>query len=105
MFGWVGLRRGRTHPDKIYEGDALDFCRVNLADRERKRLLVLAEMKVPGEAWLEFQIDEHDVLHQTATFRPKGLWGRLYWYGMLPFHFFIFSGMIKELARPVKSSL
>jgi hypothetical protein len=99
------LRRGRTHPDKIYEGDALDFWRVILADKERKRLLLFAEMKVPGEAWLEFQIDEHDVLHQTATFRPKGLWGRLYWYGMLPFHFFIFSGMIKELARPVKSSL
>ena len=100
MVGGVGLRRGRTHPDKIYEGDALDFWRVILADKERKRLLLFAEMKVPGEAWLEFQIDEDDVLHQTATFRPKGLWGRLYWYCMLPFHFFIFSGMIRELARP-----
>jgi hypothetical protein len=55
-------------------------------------------MKLPGEAWLEFSIDEHRVLHQIATFRPRGLWGRLYWYAMLPFHFFIFDGMIKRIA-------
>jgi uncharacterized protein YbjT (DUF2867 family) len=98
LFGGVGLRRGRTHPNKIYEGDALDFWRVILADKKEKRLLLFAEMRVPGEAWLEFKIDEHDVLHQTATFRPKGLFGRAYWYIMLPFHYFIFGGMIKRIA-------
>lgn len=98
IFGGVGLRRGRTHPDKIYEGDALDFWRVILADKKEKRLLLFAEMKVPGEAWLEFDIDENNVLHQTATFRPRGLWGRLYWFAMLPFHYFIFGGMIRRIA-------
>lgn len=98
LFGGVGLRRGRTHPTKIYEGDALDFWRVILADKENKRLLLFAEMLVPGEAWLEFKIDKENVLHQTATFRPKGLFGRIYWYSMLPFHFFIFGNMIKRIA-------
>ena len=99
LVGGVGLRRGRTHPDKIYEGDVLDFWRVILADKEGKRLLLFAEMRVPGEAWLEFDIDEENVLHQTATFRPKGLWGRLYWFTMLPFHYFIFGGMIRNIAK------
>jgi len=99
LFGGVGLRRGRTHPDKIFEGDALDFWRVILADKEEKRLLLFAEMRVPGEAWLEFDIDENNVLHQTATFRPKGIWGRLYWFAMLPFHYFIFGGMIRKIAK------
>ena len=98
LVGGVGLRRGRTHPDKIFEGDALDFWRVILADKEEKRLLLFAEMRVPGEAWLEFDIDENNVLHQTATFRPKGIWGRLYWFIMLPFHYFIFGGMIRRIA-------
>ncbi|MEP2937731.1 MAG: SDR family oxidoreductase [Gilvibacter sp.] len=99
LFGGVGLRRGRTHPDKIFAGDALDFWRVLLADKEAKRLLLFAEMKVPGEAWLSFEIDQNNTLHQTATFRPKGLFGRLYWYAMLPFHYFIFGGMIRNIAR------
>ncbi len=98
FFGGVGLRRGRTHLDKIYTGDALDFWRVLLADKNNKRLLLFAEMRLPGEAWLEFKIDEHNVLHQTATFRPRGLGGRLYWYSLLPFHFFIFGGMLKGIA-------
>ncbi|GEQ85665.1 epimerase [Patiriisocius marinistellae] len=98
VFGGVGLRRGRTHTNQIYEGDSLDFWRVILADKEERRLLLFAEMKVPGEAWLEFDIDENNVLHQTATFRPRGLWGRLYWYSMLPFHYFIFGGMIRRIA-------
>lgn len=98
LVGGVGLRRGRTHPDKIFEGDALDFWRVILADKEAKRLLLFAEMRVPGEAWLEFEIDDDNTLHQTATFRPRGLIGRLYWYAMLPFHYFIFSGMIRNIA-------
>lgn len=98
LAGGVGLRRGRTHPNKIYTGDSLDFWRVLLADKKQKRLLLFAEMKLPGEAWLEFFIDENNVLHQTATFRPKGLMGRIYWYTMVPFHYFIFAGMLQNIA-------
>lgn len=99
MVGGVGLRRGRTHPNQIYTGDVLDFWRVLYADKESKRLLLFAEMKLPGEAWLEFCINDKNELIQTATFRPKGLWGRLYWYLMLPFHYFIFGGMIRNIAN------
>ncbi|MEO0571264.1 MAG: SDR family oxidoreductase [Bacteroidota bacterium] len=97
--GGPGLRRGRTHPDKIFPGDALDFWRVLLADKKGKRLLLFAEMRLPGEAWLEFKIDDQKVLHQVATFRPKGLKGRLYWYSVLPFHYFIFGGMIRNISQ------
>lgn len=99
MVGGVGLRRGRTHPDRIFTGDSLDFWRVLLADKKSRRLLLFAEMRLPGEAWLEFHIDEDNILRQTATFRPKGLWGRLYWYSLVPFHYFIFGGMIKNIAQ------
>lgn len=99
LYGGPGLRRGRTNPDRIYPGDALDFWRVLLADKKKKRLLLFAEMRLPGEAWLEFRIDDDNVLHQTATFRPKGLRGRLYWYSVLPFHYFIFGGMIDNLVK------
>ena len=96
LFGGVGLRRGRTHDTYLEAGDPLDFWRVLLADKDEKRLLLFAEMKMPGEAWLEFKIVK-DKLHQRAVFRPKGLWGRLYWYSVLPFHAFIFNGMINAL--------
>jgi len=99
LAGGVGLRRGRTNPDKINPGDSLDFWRVLMADKEERRLLLFAEMRVPGEAWLEFYIDEENVVHQNATFRPKGLIGRLYWYSMLPFHFFIFNGMLTQICK------
>jgi len=102
LTGGVGLRRGRTHPDKIYPGDSLDFWRVLLADKKGKRLLLFAEMKLPGEAWLEFKIDKDNILYQTATFRPKGLLGRLYWYSIVPFHYFIFGGMIRNIAKTRK---
>jgi len=98
--GGVGLRRGRTSPDKIYAGDALDFWRVLLADREKGRLLLFAEMRMPGEAWLEFKIkEEHQktFLYQTATYRPLGIWGRLYWYSVLPFHALIFPKMARRI--------
>jgi len=95
LFGGVGLRRGRTHEDRINSGDVIDFWRVLVADKEKKRLLLFAEMRLPGEAWLEFYIDKNNILHQTATFRPKGLLGRLYWYSLVPFHYFIFNGMLK----------
>lgn len=96
MVGGVGLRRGRTNVNTINAGDTLDFWRVLVADKPNKRLLLYAEMKLPGEAWLEFMIlrkGEKDYLKQTATFRPKGLLGRLYWYSVLPFHYFVFRGM------------
>ena len=96
MVGGVGMRRGRRSFSEINAGDALDFWRVLLASREEKRLLLYAEMKLPGEAWLEFKI-ENDELIQTATFRPKGLSGRLYWYAVYPFHGFIFSGLANQL--------
>ncbi len=102
LAGGVGLRRGRTHKDQLHSGDALDFWRVLIADKHNRRLLLFAEMKVPGEAWLEFKImrkDNKPYLRQTATFRPKGLWGRLYWYSVLPFHYFIFNGMINNLVK------
>ncbi len=102
LVGGVGLRRGRTHAQHINRGDALDFWRVLIADKKNKRLLLYAEMKLPGEAWLEFRImKRHNKmqLRQTATFRPKGLWGRLYWYSVLPFHGFIFRGMIKNISK------
>ena len=100
--GGVGLRRGRTNENEINPGDALDFWRVLVADKKNNRLLLIAEMKLPGEAWLEFRImkKHHKLqLRQTATFRPRGLWGRLYWFSMLPFHYFIFNGMIKNIVK------
>jgi len=97
LFGGVGLRRGRTNPTKLYPGDSLDFWRVLHADRSEKRLLLFAEMKIPGEAWLEFYIDDENLVHQNATFRPRGLAGRIYWFTMLPFHFFIFRGMLSKI--------
>lgn len=96
--GGVGLRRGRKSITEITPGDALDFWRVLDADRKEKRLLLFAEMKLPGDAWLEFRISDGN-LYQTATFRPLGLWGRLYWYSVLPFHGIVFSGMSKKIAR------
>ena len=96
LVGGIGLRRGRTNPKELHAGDALDFWRVIFADKTKKKLLLYAEMRLPGEAWLEFKIEDN-TLKQTATFRPKGLAGRLYWYCILPFHSFIFNGMIKKL--------
>ena len=100
--GGIGLRRGRTHPLEIYPGDALDFWRVIVADKEKGHLLLFAEMKLPGEAWLEFKLKEESdclILEQNATFRPLGLLGRVYWYLVLPFHYFIFNGLINKISR------
>jgi hypothetical protein len=97
LSGGIGIRRGRTNLHEIHAGDALDFWRVLLADREKQRLLLYAEMKLPGEAWLEFSIKDY-TLRQVATYRPKGVLGRWYWYMLMPFHFFIFKGMAKRIA-------
>jgi hypothetical protein len=96
--GGVGLRRGRSNPNTISVGDSIDFWRVLYADKKEGRLLLFAEMKLPGEAWLEFKV-KGDYLYQNATFRPLGIKGRLYWFSILPFHGLIFNGMLKELAK------
>ncbi len=100
--GGVGLRRGRRDPNQVLIGDAIDFWRV--VDFEAgRRLLLHAEMKVPGDAWLEFRVEpqgpDRSTLIQTAYFRPTPFWGRLYWYLLLPLHKIIFQGMAKAIAR------
>jgi len=101
LAGGVGSSRGRRSNVDIQPGDTIGFWRVLVADRKNHRLLLFAEMKLPGEAWLEFAIVNNEsrcILKQTATFRPKGIMGRNYWYSMLPFHFFIFKNMIRRIA-------
>jgi uncharacterized protein YbjT (DUF2867 family) len=96
IIGGVGLRRGRRDPQNLRDGDALDFWRVILADREHGRLILYAEMKLPGEAWLAFELDDKKLV-QTAVFRPKGVFGRLYWYAVQPFHGMIFGRMARKI--------
>lgn len=98
LIGGVGLQRGRTNTTDINVGDVLDFWRVLYANKKEGRLLLFAEMKLPGEAWLEFKIENNHLL-QTATFRPRGLAGRFYWYLVYPFHGIVFNGMIKSITR------
>ncbi|MDZ4199844.1 MAG: SDR family oxidoreductase [Kiritimatiellia bacterium] len=102
MIGGVGLRRGRRDPDTLRVGDALDFWRVEAVEPERK-LRLRAEMKMPGKAWLQFEVTprsgEQSLLAQTAFFAPKGLMGWMYWYGLYPFHGLIFSGLIDQIAQ------
>ena len=95
FFGGSGLYRG--HRNDLYAGDSLDFWRVLKADKKEGILILYAEMKIPGEAWLEFKVN-HDYMVQTATYRPKGLLGRLYWYSLVPFHYFIFRKMAKRIS-------
>ena len=103
LAGGVGLRRGRRSPTDLRAGDPLDFWRVLVADRKARRLLLYAEMKMPGEAWLQFRIidneDSTHTLEQLAVLRPLGLVGRLYWYALVPFHFIIFKGMIENIVH------
>lgn len=102
IFGGVGTRRGRTSNTSLQAGDVLDFWRVLLADKNNKRLLLYAEMKIPGEAWLELKVIQFhgkSYLSQIATYRPNGLWGRLYWYAMYPFHIVLFNGMAKHITK------
>jgi hypothetical protein len=95
--GGVGMRRGRRHPDQLWVGDALDFWRVEAVEPGRLR----AEMRLPGEAWLEWQIEPEGTgsrLTQRASFYPRGLAGRAYWYSLIPFHALIFSRMANRIA-------
>jgi uncharacterized protein YbjT (DUF2867 family)/uncharacterized protein YndB with AHSA1/START domain len=92
MLGGPGMRRGRRHPTQLRVGDTVDFFRVEAIVPERL-LRLHAEMKVPGEAWLEWTMEpegDGTRLVQKARFHPRGVWGRVYWYSMLPFHHFIF---------------
>ena len=101
IVGGPGLRRGRRHPDHLSVGEPIDFWRVE--DLETDRLLVLhAEMRLPGEAWLEWTIEPVAAgarLVQTARFRPRGLLGRAYWYAVAPFHRLVFPGLANGIAR------
>ena len=101
LIGGVGLRRGRRHPEELRTGEALDFWRVAMVDPGR-RVQLAAEMKLPGEAWLEFEAIPTDAgsrLRQTAYFQPRGLLGRLYWLVLVPAHILIFKRMANRIAR------
>ncbi len=103
LIGGIGMRRGRRDPDTCVVGDAVDFWRVAAFEPDR-RLTLTAEMKMPGRAWLQFDVvpgndGEHTRVRQTALFDPRGLLGLLYWAAMLPAHAFIFRGMLRAIAR------
>lgn len=108
FIGGTGLRRGRRHPSELRVGDALDFWRV-LAVEDNRQLRLLAEMKVPGEALLQFDIDElgpgRIALTLRARFLPRGLWGIMYWYALAPVHAPLFRGMLTALARRVGGNI
>ncbi len=97
IFNGPGLRRGRRHPTDLQIGDAVDFWRVVKADREEGDLILYAEMLLPGTAWLEFQVHD-EFVYQIAIFQPKGLFGRIYWYVIIPFHAVIFRKMVRKIA-------
>lgn len=108
LVGGVGLNRGRRDATELQIGDALDFWRVASVERSR-RLLLVAEMKLPGQAVLEFRLQQDAAgqteLRQTARFLPRGLWGLLYWYAVLPFHGLVFNGMLRGIAETVARPL
>jgi uncharacterized protein YbjT (DUF2867 family) len=107
LSGGTGIRRGRRHPTELYAGDALDFWRV-LEVRPPNRLLLLAEMKMPGEATLDFRIskcaDGRTELQQISRFLPRGLLGILYWYALYPVHVWLFKGMLRSIAKMLRCS-
>lgn len=100
LVGGVGFRRGRRHPVEVRAGDAIDFWRVETIE-PMKLMRLRAEMKVPGNAWLQFEVKSHQKntsqLIQTTFFAPKGLFGFIYWYGLYPMHSVIFSGLLRKL--------
>ena len=111
LVGGVGVRRGRRDPEQIRVGDAIDFWRVE-AYQPNQLLRLQAEMKLPGRAWLEFEVSEEDgdedrgtVVRQTAIFDPIGLFGLLYWYGIYPLHQFVFAGMLRNIVKAGEKSV
>jgi uncharacterized protein YbjT (DUF2867 family) len=105
LCGGIGVRRGRRDPEDLRVGDALDFWRVELYEPPH-RLRLSAEMKLPGRAWLEFEVngdESRSTIRQTAVFDPVGLSGLLYWYGIYPLHQLVFAGMLRNLVRAAQS--
>jgi uncharacterized protein YbjT (DUF2867 family) len=101
LVGGAGLRRGRRDPERLVPGDTLDFWRVEAVEPDRL-LRLSAEMRLPGRAWLQFEVTGEGgnaVLHQTAIFDPVGLVGQLYWYLLWPLHQYVFGGMLRALGR------
>jgi uncharacterized protein YbjT (DUF2867 family) len=101
LVGGVGPRRGRRDPTWLVPGDTVDFWRVEAFAPDR-RLRLVAEMKLPGRAWLEFEVEGNATtsqIRQTAIFDPVGLWGQLYWYALYPLHNLVFAGMLRHIAR------
>ncbi|HMU61914.1 MAG TPA: DUF2867 domain-containing protein, partial [Gemmatimonadales bacterium] len=101
LVGGVGIRRGRPSPTKLSVGDAVDFWRVE-AWEPNHLLRLAAEMKLPGRAWLEFEVTGDaagSTIRQTASFDPVGPLGRAYWYALYPVHQLVFGGMLRAIAR------
>lgn len=104
--GGPGLRRGRRDPEQVRPGDTLDFWRVESVEPDHL-LRLAAEMRMPGRAWLQFEVEPHadrSIIHQTAIFDPAGLLGKLYWYSLWPLHQYLFGGMIRALARAARAA-
>lgn len=101
LIGGVGLKRGRRSQCDLRISDCLDFWKVVDLQKD-ERLLLYAQMKVPGEAWLEFKIKDNKLI-QSAYFYPKGVLGRLYWYTLVPLHYFVFNNMIKSIIKKAKA--
>ncbi len=101
LIGGVGLKRGRRSQCDLRISDCLDFWKV-VDLKKDERLLLYAQMKLPGEAWLEFKIKDNKLI-QSAYFYPKGVFGRLYWYALVPLHYFIFKNMIKSIIQKAKN--
>jgi len=106
LIGGVGMRRGRRDPERLRAGDTLDCWRVE-SFQPGQRLRLAAEMKLPGRAWLDFEVQPDgngSLLRQTATFDPLGLWGLAYWYGVWPLHQFVFAGMLRGIGKSAEKS-
>jgi hypothetical protein len=105
LIGGPGLRRGRRDPTHLRPGEALDFWRVEMFE-PGQLLRLRAEMKMPGRAWLQYEVEPSgagSIITQTAVFDPAGLAGRLYWFALLPIHAFMFRGMLRNLAREAET--
>ncbi len=106
LAGGVGLRRGRRDPENLTSGDTLDFWRVEEIEANH-RLRLVAEMKVPGRAWLEFEVTGNaarSTIRLTAVFDPLGLFGLLYWYALYPIHRWVFAGMLRGIVKACQSA-
>jgi hypothetical protein len=106
IFGGAGMRRGRRNPEHLLAGDTLDFWRVEEI-WPGQMLRLAAEMRLPGRAWLQFEVEpagSGSVLRQTAIFDPAGIMGQIYWYVLYPIHKIMFAGMLKRIVRAMEKS-